>query len=119
MPVAITELPASLDPPRKLWTRAEYDALASSGVLDDQRLELIEGELINKTGKNRPHTNSIVLLREWLVAVFGSRRIQTKTPIDVAPEDNPTNEPEPDLSVLKREITHFKVDNPRPKILSW
>jgi len=30
-------------------------------------------------------------------------------PIDVAPEDNPTNEPEPDVIVLKRQLSHFLV----------
>ena len=114
MPVALTELPASLGPRRKLWTRAECDALTSSGLLHYERLELIEGELISKMGKNRPHSNSLVLLHEWLIAVFGLRRVHQETPIDVSPEDNPTSEPEPDLIVLKSDISHFPSGNPGP-----
>src|SRR5207249_405048 len=38
-------------------------------------------------------------------------------PIDVAPEDNPSNEPEPDLIVLKRDLSHFTNENPRPEDL--
>jgi hypothetical protein len=51
--------PAKSDPPRKLWTRPEYDKLYSSGLLNGQRMELIERELIDKMGKKRPHVNAV------------------------------------------------------------
>src|SRR5256885_13405791 len=105
MPTAFTEipaLPAPLDPPRKVWTRAECAILEVSGILDGQHLELIEGDLINKMGKKRPHVNSLTLMMAWLIQVFGARFVQPEAPIDVAPEDNPTNEPEPDCIVLTR-----------------
>src|SRR5205085_9394059 len=35
----------------------------------------------------------------------------------VAPQDNPTSEPEPDLIVLSRDRTHFKQRNAGPKDL--
>lgn len=114
MPITVTDLPAQLGPPRKLWTRSEIEALSSSGLLDAQRLELIEGELINKMGKKRSHVSSRVLLMRWLVQVFGELRVIPESPIDVAPEDNLTNEPEPDLIVLKRDLSHFAEHNPQP-----
>jgi hypothetical protein len=112
MPTTVTDLPAQLDPPRKLWTRAECYELTS--LLDGQRLELIEGELINKMGKKPPHLNSVSLLLEWLFGVFGPRFVRQEAPIDVSPEDNPTSEPEPDLLVLKRSISNFTSQNPQP-----
>jgi Uma2 family endonuclease len=39
---------------RKRWTRAECDALESSGLLANERLELVEGDLIDKKGEKRP-----------------------------------------------------------------
>ena len=117
MPVAVTELPARLDPPRKRWTRSEHEALYSSGLLDDQRLELVEGELISRMGNKQPHVIAVALLRHWLVGIYGGRKVLQASPIDVAPEDNPTNEPEPDLIVLKRDISHFTKENPRPEDL--
>lgn len=117
MPTAVTDRPAKLDPPRKLWTRPEYDGLLSSGLLDCPRLELIEGELIDKTRKKRAHVNSLTLLLGWLLEVFGARFVNPAAPIDVAPEDNPSNEPEPDLIVLKRDLSHFTNENPRPQDL--
>jgi|SRR5271157_5644875 len=117
MPAAVTDQPAQSNPRRKLWTRSEYERLYTSGLLDDQRLELIEGELIDKMGKKRPHVISLVLLREWLAGVFGARHVLPGSPIDVAPGDNPTNEPEPDLVVLQRDFSHFKSENPGPQDL--
>jgi Uma2 family endonuclease len=111
------EIPVQSEPPRKRWTRAEHEALYESGLLNGQRLELVEGELISKMGKGRPHVNSAVLLLRWAVHVFGFERVLPESPIDVAPEDNPTNEPEPDLVVLKRDLTEFNQENPRPEDL--
>jgi Uma2 family endonuclease len=79
---------------------------------------LIRGDLINKMGELRPHTNSLTLTLGWLIDVFGGRRINAKTPIDVAPEDNPTSEPQPDLIVLKRDTSEFPQDNPGPRDLA-
>jgi hypothetical protein len=114
MPIAFTEIPAPpipLDPPRKVWTRAECLVLEESGLLDGQHLELIEGDLINKRGKKRPHVNSLSLMMAWLVQVFGARFVNQGAPIDVAPEDNPTNEPEPDGIVLRRELCSGSAGN--------
>ena len=117
MPTEVIELPARLDPPRKRWTRSEYERLFSLGTLNGQKLELVEGELIDKMGKKRPHVNSLTLLQGWLIRVFGLRRVNSEAPIDVAPEDNPTSEPEPDLIVLKRDLSEFANENPRPEDL--
>jgi hypothetical protein len=57
MPTTLLELPAKLDPPRKRWTRKDYEAL--SGMPDWKCLELVEGELINKMGQNPPHASGI------------------------------------------------------------
>src|ERR1019366_10329935 len=121
MPVALTiapDPPAPLSPPRKRWTRAECAALESSGVWDQQKLELIDGELISKMGKNRPHVNALVTMMQWLVDTFGRGRVNPKAPIDVAPQDNPTNEPEPDLIVLRRASSSFQTSPPQPADLA-
>jgi Uma2 family endonuclease len=106
--------PVPTDPPRKRWTRAECAALESSGLWDQQRLELVDGELISKMGKKRPHVNALVAVQAWLVRTFGEQFVNPEAPIDVAPEDNPTNEPEPDLVVLAKPSREFQTANPRP-----
>src|SRR5580700_1319976 len=98
MPSAVTQesyRAVPQDPPRKHWTRKECDALEAAGLLQNERLELVEGELINKLGKNRPHTITLTFVASWLRRIFGEEFVNLETSIDVAPEDNPTSEPEP------------------------
>ena len=115
MPTVVTETPrpSPAEPPRKRWTRQECVALETSGIWAQQHLELIEGELISKMGKKRPHTNVLIVIQDWLVRTFGPQFVNPETPIDVAPEDNPTNEPEPDLIILTKPSREFK-GNPQP-----
>jgi Uma2 family endonuclease len=120
MPSALIEVPIKPvpgNPPRKRWTRAECANLDASGFLVQQHLELIEGELIDKMGKNRPHVNALTLMQAWLQSVFGVRLVNPEAPIDVSPEDNPSNEPEPDLIVLNRDLSNFRSANPGPQDL--
>jgi Uma2 family endonuclease len=120
VPTVVTERPyrpVPMEPPRKRWTRLECAALEASGLWDQQRLELIQGELISKMGKKRPHVNALVAVQAWLMRVFGESYVNPEAPIDVAPEDNPTNEPEPDLVVLTRPSREFQSANPRPEDL--
>ncbi len=88
--------------------------LESYGLLDHERLELVEGELISKMGKKRPHSNAERSMFAWLLQVFGFRFILNEEPIDVSPVDNPSNEPEPDIVVLNREFSTFVSSNPGP-----
>ena len=117
MPTAITEIPvpaAAQDPPRKRWTRSQCEVLEAAGLFEQERVELIDGELISKMGKKRPHVGTAALLLGWLIQVFGGRFVNSEAPIDVAPEDNPTNEPVPDMIVLKRSYAGFWSATPQP-----
>jgi hypothetical protein len=84
-------------------TRAECTVFEASGVWDQQRLELVAGDM-----------NVLVAVQAWLVRTFGEQFVNPEAPIDVAPEDNPTNEPEPDLVVLAKPSREFRNANPRP-----
>jgi Uma2 family endonuclease len=120
MPSALIEVPVEkvpVGPSRKRWTRPECARLEASGLLDQQNLELVEGELIDKIGKNRPHVNGLSSMYAWLIEVFGKRFVNPEAPIDVSPEDNPSNEPEPDLIVLNQNFFNFRSANPGPQDL--
>jgi Uma2 family endonuclease len=118
MPTIVTEIPyrpVPVDPPRKRWTREECAALQSTGLWDLKPLELVEGELINRRmGKNRPHAVTMTAVRGWLATLFGEQYVETEAPIDVAPEDNPINQPEPDIIVLVKPSREFPEHPPQP-----
>jgi Uma2 family endonuclease len=119
MPALLTErppLPAVQSPPRRRWNRAECERLEAAGI-DLQHVELIEGELIVKMSKNPPHVDVAALLLGWLIQVFGARFVNHEAPIDVAPEDNPTSEPVPDMIVLKPKFTGFGSARAQPRDL--
>lgn len=83
MPAAVTERPyrpVPTEPTRKRWTRAEFAILGSLEPWDQQRLELVAGELINKMGKSRPHVIVLAAIRDWLILVFGGVYINTEAP---------------------------------------
>jgi len=120
MPATLTQrppAPAAQCPPRKRWTRAEYERAEAAGVFDQQHIELVEGELIDKMSKNRPHIDAATLLFGWLIQVFGLRFVNFEATIDVAPEDNPVSLPEPDIIVLKPDFAGFRTKRPQPRDL--
>ena len=114
---AIEALPQNDALPRKRFTRGDVERMVSAGLFEGERWELIDGELIDKMGKKRPHVDAVALLSGWLIQVFGARFVNAEAPIDVAPEDNPTNEPQPDLVVLKRNFSGFRSAAPQPQDL--
>ena len=110
--------PAPQYPPRKRWTRDECAAYEQSGLWESQHFELIEGELINKTGKKQPHVFGVRRAARSLRQVFGWDSVFTEAPINVAPQDRATNEREPDLYVLKAAPIEFGDLAPRPSDLA-
>jgi Uma2 family endonuclease len=121
MPSLLTdklEIPPPPVPPRKRWTREECAQLAPFGLFETERLELVDGELISKMGKKRPHANTFRLMLVWLQETFGNRFVDPEVSIDVAPHENALNEPEPDLIVLNRPCDSFTSANPQPDDIS-
>ena len=64
--------------------------------------------------KERPHVNALTFVHARMIGIFGSNYVNLAAPIDVAPEDNPINEPEPDIIVLARPSPEFPHSNPTP-----
>ncbi len=108
---------ALLELPRKKWNRAEVRMLETTGVLDGQHLELIEGELLNKMGKGWLHVLATSKILQVLIELFGVSYVVSEAPIDLASDDNLVNEPEPDIIVLNRPKTQFGPALPTPQDL--
>lgn len=117
MPTVLESVPVPADflPPRKKWTRAELDKLESLGLVDTTGFELVEGDLLSQMGKNRAHVYFVAMLAHWLGTIFDFKRVNPECPIDVSPEDLPTNQPQPDLVVQRSTYRELltKVPNAR------
>lgn len=79
-----------------------------------QHLELVEGELINKMGKKRPHVEAAARMLRQLMKMFDETLVYPEAPVGVAPEDNPTSEPEPDIVVMRPEFGGYRPEQPKP-----
>ncbi|BDC49764.1 hypothetical protein F183_A20800 [Bryobacterales bacterium F-183] len=116
MAVLLPSLPASSAEevlPHKTWTREELLLIETTGVFEGTHYELIDGELIDKMGKKRPHSIAGRATVYALEEAFGRNYVEQESSIDVAPQDNPRNEPEPDVVVL-RQLSGEIRSNPAP-----
>jgi Uma2 family endonuclease len=115
MPAVVEVHSAQLPPEaRRKLTRVDCQALETAGLLDWERFELIDGELIRKMPKSRLHANVLRLLCAWFRRVFGEGHVDQEVAIDLSQALNATNAPEPDAIVLRRPAGDFRTENPGP-----
>lgn len=82
---------------QRQWTRAEYDRMVEHGVFGpDERLELIDGEILTMTPQGTHHAGTIGLVQDVLCVVFGHTHVRVQLPFAL----DPASEPEPDLAVV-------------------
>src|SRR5579883_2715553 len=104
----------SSDPRRRPWTREEYHRAAELGLFrPDEKLELIEGEIIQKASpQNAPHTTAIRKVARALEAAFDQEHeVRYQMPLIVAD----ISEPEPDILVLREGIEAYEDRQPATK----
>jgi Uma2 family endonuclease len=85
------------------------------GVLPE-RYELLDGDIVSKMGQGIPHRQGVSHLFDWLLEGWDADHVQTQAPVDVAPAENLTNEPEPDLAALNRPLSSL-TSNPGPGVV--
>jgi Uma2 family endonuclease len=94
-----------VEPRRRLWTRDEYYQMADLGWFEGQRVELIDGEIVQMSPQKNRHTVAIELCRVALAAVFGANYwIRIQSPLELSLN----SEPEPDLAIVPGSPRDFK-----------
>lgn len=93
-------------PTRRRFTRAEYYRMAEVGILgEDDRVELIEGEIVEMCPIGRRHVAFVGNLGQLLTVRLVSRALVfVQSPV-VLTEDT---EPQPDLAVVRRRAVPYK-----------
>jgi Uma2 family endonuclease len=84
---------------RRKITVEEYEVMYEAGVFKpDERLELINGEILKVAPMNAPHISYVIRLSRIFTERLTKRAIvSTQLPIVI----NEESEPEPDLSILR------------------
>jgi Uma2 family endonuclease len=111
--VEALHLSSEAPPCRKRFTRDEVERMLDLGLFEDQRCELIDGDLIDKMGQNPPHAAAIQLVSDRFKNLFGDGRVRVQAPIEVAAADKRSNWPEPDVAVLVQPSPEYKRRHPR------
>ena len=97
---------APLTIPRRLLTLDEYHTIGAAGVLkEDDRIELIEGEMIKMAPIDSRHVAKVNRLARLLSQCVGDQAIvSVQNPIALPPH----NEPQPDLTLLKPRANYYE-----------
>ena len=97
------------------WTRSEYERMTEAGVLaENDRVELIGGEILAVTPQKSPHATAVSLANEALRRVLGPDMfIRVQLPLAMGDD----SEPEPDITVVGGSIRDYRDAHPESAVL--
>jgi len=105
LPAAVPELPI-----RRLSVEQYHQMLDGSILHEDDRVELLEGWLVEKMTKHPPHSVATRLTRQALEKlVLAGWYVDSQEPITTA-----DSEPEPDISVVRGQPRDYVARHPGP-----
>ena len=97
------------------WTRLEYERMVERGIFQpDDRLELIDGQLVVKEPQDADHFTAILLVVKTLEKAFGPGWLM-RPQGPVALDDR--SEPEPDVSVVPGSPREYREGHPVRPVL--
>ena len=98
-----------------LWTREEYEKMVSAGVFHpEDRLELINGEILEMTPQSRTHATAVCLVDEVLSSVY-VRGFTVRVQVPMALGES--SEPEPDVAVVRGRPRDYLACHPTVAVL--
>ena len=103
-------------PPHRTWTFEEFERATSMGVFGpDERLELLEGEIIAKMSQNAPHSASLFKTHKRLDRIFAEHfMVRNQMPLMLGER----NKPEPDVAVVAGSVDDFLTLHPTSAVLT-
>jgi Uma2 family endonuclease len=100
-------------PARRQFTVAEYYQMGRVGILtEDDRVELIEGEIIEMPPIGGRHSSCVNRLNELFVTAVGSLALVTvQNPLRL----DGRSEPVPDVMIVNRRTDFYEAGHPAPE----
>jgi Uma2 family endonuclease len=97
------------------WTREEYDRMIAAGMFaPGERVELVDGEILQMTPQGSVHATAIRLTEDALRAAFGPGfDVRPQLPLALSPD----SEPEPDLAVVSGNPLSYLNAHPATALL--
>ncbi len=99
------------------WRREAFEKLAEVGLIDpDARLELIDGEILQKMSpQSSQHAAAIRHIEEALRSIFPLDRYDVRVQLPLALD--PYSEPEPDVAVVEGTLDDYVEAHPSTAVL--
>jgi Uma2 family endonuclease len=109
MSAVLKEEQQAIAPPKRLLTVADYHRMGEAGILgEDDRVELIEGELYQMATIGSRHASQIDHLTELLVRPGSGVVVRVQNPITLGDY----SEPEPDLALVRSRADRYRDSHP-------
>jgi Uma2 family endonuclease len=98
------------------WSVEDYHRMISAGILDDRRVELLRGEIVEMAPEGEPHAYSRNEAGEYLTRLLGDRaKVRQDSPITL-----PNNsEPEPDIAIVQNLGREYRSHHPYAENIFW
>lgn len=98
---------------RRRLTAAEYERMAEAGILhEDERIELIDGELVQMAAIGSRHMGCVIRFTDWFgPRVAGRAHVSVQNPLRLSD----SSEPQPDIVLLRRRDDAYSTGIPTPE----
>jgi Uma2 family endonuclease len=98
-----------------VWTRTEYEQMIlSGGFRPGTRLELVDGEILDRTPQRSLHSTGVRLVEEALRAAFRAG-FDVRAQLPLVVDDR--SEPEPDIAVVVGSPRDYRDSHPKTSLL--
>lgn len=98
---------------RRYFTLEEYHRLGDLGFFgEEERVELIRGEIIQMPTKKPPHSVCNTLLVQQLILLLGKQAIVRGQEPIILPGDS---EPQPDVAIVRNQEDNYLSSHPHPE----
>lgn len=98
---------------RKRFTTREYEQIIAAGVIaEDDRVELLEGEIVEMSPLGPRHAACVARLTSQLYKLgYADIIIRVQDPVRLADY----SEPQPDIAVVQRRADYYSDSHPEPE----
>jgi Uma2 family endonuclease len=98
------------------WTLEEYHRMIELGVLEDKRVELIKGQIVEMPLEGPPHAYFSTEASSYLLRLLGDlAMVRQGKPITLPNQ----SEPEPDIAIVQRLGREYLRHHPYPENIFW
>jgi Uma2 family endonuclease len=98
-------------PEPRRFTREEYYRMYDAGLFRDERVELLDGEIIAMGSQNPPHASTVARINNLLIPLLArTHSVRAQLPVVL----DALSEPRPDFAICKLDPDDYATAHPTP-----